>query len=649
MEPSEHERARIEQLRRAMYSRALEDKRTDRPRRELHDTNDVVGEDWVQAEEKIAGVTVAPRFIGATRALLWWTLIASVVFFIGALLFFAYYFLYGGGSLRAAPRNIDIVVTGPVQVMGGEHTELQIAVTNRNRVPLELSDLVVTFPQGTRSVADFATDLPVIRQSLGTIEPGGRRQGTISAVFSGESGGTKQVKVELEYRVAGSNSIFIAEATYSLVFASSPLSVSIEGNSQTISGQPMQFTVDVASNSNAPLRDVLLSIDYPFGFKFTSADPKATAGNLWSLGDFSPGQRKTITIQGSLSGETGDSRVFRVAAGTRKTTDSNAIETKLADNVYTVQVSHPFLGLAVSVNQNAAMSSVISPGDNVIVAVTYENNLPTEILDAIIVARLSGIQIDGSTVNSTDGFYRSSDNAVLWDKSTTNGKLSRLAPGAKGTVSFTFKAPASKDLVGLNMPKLDISVNAAGKRVSESGVPQSMQSAIQKTVRLATDLNLDAVGLYYGNPFGSTGPMPPKANVETTYALVFTITNTTNKITNAKLTARLPSYVRWVGIYSPSTENLTFNQLDGTVTWNIGDIEPNTGLGGIQPRQAAIAVGFTPSTSQIGQTPPLLQEIKLTGIDSATTTPMRPKNAPDITTNISGDPGFSPANATVVR
>lgn len=648
MEPSEHERARIEQLRRAMYSRALQDKRTDRPRRELHEEDQGVGEDWAQTQDKIAGIEVAPRFIGMTRKILWWALVGSVLFFIGALLFFAYYFTLGGGSLRAAPSNIDIVVSGPVQVMGGEHTELQIAVTNRNRVALELSDLVVTFPQGTRSVTDFATDLPVIRQPLGTIEPGGRRQGTISAVFSGEAGGTKEVQIELEYRVAGSNSIFIAKSVYSLVFASAPLSVAVEGNTQTISGQPMQFTVDVSSNSNAPLKDVVLSIDFPFGFKFSSAEPKAASGNLWSLGDFAPGERKSVIIQGALSGETGDSRVFRVAAGTRKSPDTKIIETKLADTAYEVQVSHPFLGLTVNVNQDSGVSTVIGPAENAVVSVAYENNLSTEITDAIIVARLSGIQIDGSTVHSTDGFYRSSDNVVLWDKTTTNGKLARLAPGAKGTVSFSFTMPSSEVLKGLSNPRLEISVNAAGKRISETGVPQNLQSTAQKTLRLATDLAVSAQGLYYANPFGSTGPMPPKANTETTYALVFTVTNTTNKITGAKLTARLPSYVRWVGIYSPSSENVTFNQLDGTVTWNVGDIAAGTGLGGTQPRQAAIAIGFTPSTSQIGQTPPLLQDIKLVGTDSATGGTVT-RNATNITTNISGDPGFVPANATVVR
>lgn len=225
-------------------------------------------------------------------------------------------------------------------------------------------------------------------------------------------------------------------------------------------------------------------------------------------------------------------------------------------------------------------------------------------------------------------------------------------------------------------PNLDISINAAGNRVSDAGAPESLQSAVDQKIAVASDLELTAQGLYYSNPFGSTGPMPPKAGTETTYAIVFTVTNTTNKITDGSVTATLPPYVRWLGIFSPNTENVTFNQTAGTVTWDLGDIQPGAGLNGTAPRQAAIAIGFTPSSSQIGQQPSLLQNITLMGIDSVKAAAEQAANpgvviAPevlgtanaDVTTNLTqvahtskdsgvnfaGDPGFTAANATVVK
>ena len=142
--------------------------------------------------------------------------------------------------------------------------------------------------------------------------------------------------------------------------------------------------------------------------------------------------------------------------------------------------------------------------------------------------------------------------------------------------------------------------------------------------------------------------MPPTAEKETTYAVAFTLTNTTSRITGAALTATLPPYVRWTGVHSPSSAQITFNSRDGIITWNIGNIEPGVGVGGVPARQAAIAIGFTPSTSQVGQQPILLRDISVRGVDASTGVTVQ-KTARDVTTNISSDPGFSQVNATVVK
>lgn len=661
MDPAPHEEEKIERLRNAIYSRQYAGKIGERPRRALEPERDSLPGDWHEPEKGAARSIVAPRVLGYTRKLLMWLLAASIVFFLAAVSFFIYYFAFGGGSGAAAPSNIDISVSGPPQVSGGELTKLQVVVTNRNRAPLELADLVVTYPSGTRSPLDFASDFPSQRVSLGSIEAGGSRQGTISAVFAGRSGVQENVKVELEYHVQGSSAVFVASQNYTLSFGSSPLTLSIDGNTQTISGQPLQIQVTVASNASAVVNDVLLHVDYPFGFSFSSSDPSPSSQGNWQLGPISPGERKTVTLRGSLTGEPGDSRTFRISAGTRDSATSSNITTTLAADTFAVEVSQPFLGLTVAVNKDSSPSVIAGPGDTETVTVAYQNNLKTEITNAVIVARLSGIEIDGTTVKTSDGFYRSTDDTVLWDKTTTAGILSSIAPGQKGVVSFSFQIPTSDVLKNITNPHLDISVNAAGARLSETGVPQNLQSAARQSIKLATDLQLNAQALYYANPFGSTGPIPPKAGTETTYALVFTVTNSTNKITGAKVTATLPSYVRWVGSHAPASEDLTFDQASGTFTWNVGDIAPGVGIGSSTPKQLAIAIGFTPSTSQIGQQPPLVQNIKLSGIDAATGAAISRTTSPDVTTNLatvskSGssalvgtDPGFSPANATVVK
>jgi hypothetical protein len=195
-------------------------------------------------------------------------------------------------------------------------------------------------------------------------------------------------------------------------------------------------------------------------------------------------------------------------------------------------------------------------------------------------------------------------------------------------------------------------VNAAGKRTDATGVPQSLQSAVVKKVQIATNLQFFAAATY-----GQNGPMPPKAESETAYGVVFKVTNTTNAITNAKVTAHLPPYVRWAGATGPQSEisNISFNQANSTVTWNVGDIAPGVGVNSIGSRYATFLLGFTPSTSQIGQSPVILDSIQLTGTDAVTgqqiviDSSSKQSAVHDITTNLSDDPNFDPVNATVVK
>jgi hypothetical protein len=642
-----HEDEKIERLRRAMYSRELSPRLKERDRRVLDPDRVDVGDDWIREESKLEPSFAAPRGMSLMRSALWWFLGLAIIFFIGAVAFFIYFFTLGSGGAGASSSNIDIVVTGPPAIAGGEVTELQISITNKNSVPLSLAGLTVTYPAGTRSPTDFTTPQLTYPIDLGTVAPGETKEGTVKAVFSGTAGQPSDVKVELDYHLADSNAIFTADSDYAFTFSSSPVSLSVSGDSQTVSGQPLTMTLTVASNATDPINDVLLSATYPFGFQFTSSVPAPIAPGLWDVGTLNPGQTKTVAVTGVLTGNTGDSRVFNLTAGTRSVATSTTIDVPLATDQYPTTIAQPFLGLSVLVNNSSTTPSVITPDQKVTVTINYKNNLTTAITDAVIVAKLSGFEIDGSQVSSSDGFYRSDDDTILWNNTTTGGQLADLAPGASGTLIFSFEAPSSVALASTTNPTIGISINAAGNRVSESGVPENLTSAATTNIAIASTLQMTANGLYYSSPYGSVGPLPPQANTETTYAMVLTLTNTTNKIDNAVVTATLPPYVRTTGKESPSYENLKFNNDTGQVTWNVGTVNPGVGTNGVQPRQVAFEIGFTPSTSQIGQKPVLLQNITLTGTDDSTGQPVS-ITVPNVTTNLVGDTGFSSINATVV-
>ncbi len=499
----DHEKEKIERLRRAMYSRALEPNIKEKPRRELGEGESPIGEAWQHArDESFTGTIAAPQKMRILRTLVRWVIYLGIAFAVGGASFVGYYFFFGAGNARTASSgNIDISISGPLQVQSGSPTQMQITVVNRNRAALEGAELLVKFPNGTRSVNDLASPLKELRETLGDVEPGGRRQGTVSAVFAGQEGERVTIKVELEYRLQGSSALFVASSDYQIVFSSSPIAISVDANTETISGQPIEFRVSVASNAEAPVRNVLLSMNTPFGFTLETADPKRTrtanSTSVWELGDLNPGERKEVFVRGMVKGESGDERVFRFVAGTSASSTNGTIDTTLADFSQHVTVSNPFLGLAVVANKEGGSTGVIAgPGEIVNIAVQYQNNLSTPITDAVIVAQLSGIEIDGTTVKSNDGFYRSSDRVVLWDRTTTNNALATIPPGGKGSVNFSFAMPSGDILKTLREPKITISVQAAGKRVGENNVPETLQSTASETIRVASDLHIVAQGLY---------------------------------------------------------------------------------------------------------------------------------------------------------
>ncbi|MBP9669108.1 MAG: hypothetical protein KBE09_02345 [Candidatus Pacebacteria bacterium] len=641
---------RIAKLRQAMYSRSLSEKIHPRDRHALDEIDYGVPTDFVEEREGLPGSMVAPRTIGAARTFTRWFLVASLLFFLAAAGAFTYYFVFGAGSVTAAPENIDIAVRGPLTVVSGEPSQLQIVVTNRNQAILELADLIIRYPEGTRSPADFLTDLPEQRISLGSIEPGGQRQGTVSAVFMGKEAARGNVEVELEYRVQNSNAIFVSKADYGLSYGNAPISIAIEGNKETVSGQRVTLTATIRAEGPSPLRDVLITADFPFGFTLDSVAPEMTRKDVWELGDLRPGDVRTIVMRGTMEGQEGDERVFRMHAGTRKVKTSLGIDAELSETVHHVAVARPFIGLTVAINKEAGEeAATVSAGEGVTVNILWKNNLSTPIANAVLVARLSGVGIPGTGIKSPDGFYRSADNTILFDRSTTRGALAELAPGASGSVSFSFTMPDTQTLAKIKEAMLDITVHAAGKRLGEANVPETLQSTAARSVKVATDVRLIGQGFYYQNPFGSVGPLPPKVDQETTYALVLTVANSSNGLDDVEVTAQLPPYVRWVGVYSPAQERLRFSAAEGTVTWNLGNVPSGTGTeGGAPYKQVAFAVGFTPSASQLGEEPELLREIVLTGTDAFTGRGVS-LPTPSVTTNLFDDPGFSSTDAAVVE
>ncbi len=545
----------------------------------------------------------------------------SIVFFVLAMGIAAIILFAGNNTIST--KNVDIQVTGPTEIGAGSTLSLQVVITNRNAVPMQLTDLIVEFPTGTRSDTDISRELPRIRESLGTIKPGESVNRTVRAVVFGESGQDLSVKASAEYRVPSSNAIFVSDTTYIAKINQAPASITIDALKEAVSGQEVTFSVSVVSNAPGILKDMLLIANYPPGFSFKSSKPISAAGTAaWSLGDIEPGGKRTVEIKGVFAGEDGESRVLRFNAGTKKADQNDAILAPLAASELSLTVTKPFVSVALSLEGVTADTHTIVRGDEVEGVVRWTNNLPVKVQNVSITLGLDGPILDRSSVKVQRGFYSSNNSSILWSKATDPG-LSDVAPGDSEMLTFSFKTlPTAQG--DFKNSTVHLSVNVQAERQSESNVPVVVQSSATTDAVVATDITLSPSMVY------AAGSMTPKADTETTYTVTWIVLNSANALANTSVSAVLPSYVRFIAPLAGS--NISFNSSGRIVTWSIGDIA------GGQSKNGSFQVTLTPSLTQVGNIPTVVGSQRVSAYDRFVRGQIEGTAAPLTTGSVSTSP-----------
>ncbi|MBY0539651.1 DUF11 domain-containing protein [Patescibacteria group bacterium] len=523
---------------------------------------------------------------------------SSVVFFVVASAVAALLFL--GGNNTVSTKNVSVQVSGPAQIGAGSTLSLQVVVTNKNAVPMELTDLIVEFPEGTRSDFDIGVELPRIRESLGTIQPGESVNRTIRAVLFGLQGTNATIKASAEYRVPSSNAVFVSGSTYSVNLNESPAVISVETLKEASAGQEVTFGVSIRSNAPDVLSDMLLLASYPPGFSFLSANPKASAGTTaWELGDIEPGGSRTVLVTGTFSGEDGESKVVKFSAGNKKQGEVDKIAAPLATSDVSLTLRKPFMSLEITVDGKNAETHSVSRGGTVRGTVQWMNNLPNRVQNVVIVLTLNGVAIDPTSIRSQNGFYNSNINSITWDK-TSAAEYSDVGPGEFGSEQFTFQIlPANRG--PLKNAEVLLTANVKANRLTETNVPEAIESSDSTKVLVLTDFILNTVAVPTG------GAIPPKAGAETQYLVTWNVSNSGNAIANGVTTGVLPSYVTYVD--ARGSDSVTYNAGSRTVSWDIGDVAVG------QSKTASFIVSLLPSVSQVGQAPELVINQRAVGVD----------------------------------
>ena len=405
------------------------------------------------------------------------------------------------------------------------------------------------------------------------------------------------------------------ESVFTVSIGSAPLSMTVDGPNSINSGDEVNLLVTVRSNSSFPMENVVVRAEYPIGFSYTESDPEASySDSLWTLGDIEPEGERTIVIKGVLEGQDNEERVFQFDMGVASQDDTTTLSTSFVKAQHEIELSRPFINLALNLNGSEKESIVATPGTIVRGKLSWRNNLSVKMADGVITIKLDGSAFDESSVFVVGGFYNSSNNTITWDKQGVSD-LNVINPGERGEVNFSFNLKDSGALGGTSSnPEVPVTARLVATPVGENDTEDEIRSEVRHRVALSSSVGVETVVTHNTGVFDNEGPLPPVAEDETTYTITWVLASSVNDLTDGTVRAVLPPYVSWKNQVRPSGESVTYNASSREVVWNVGSVESGAGYGKPSPK-VSFQIGFTPSLTQVGTAPELIGETVFSAFD----------------------------------
>lgn len=545
-------------------------------------------------------------------------------------------FLYFGGN-QISNANIGLTVSGPALVGGGETLPLSVTVANNNSVTIESATLIVKYPPGTRSVGDTPRNLFEERIPISDIAPNEVQSVPLQVAVFGEESDQKEIAATIEYRINNSNGMFYKDAdAFEFQISSSPLVMRIDAIEKVASGQTVDITMTAVSNASTPLYDILVTADYPSGFRYEQASPEPVFGqNVWRIDELLPEQRKTITLTGVVGGLTEETFRVNVEAGPANPDNQYLVGSVLSDVYTEFTIERPFIDVDIAIAGDNDGEVVLDQGRDANVQVRINNTLDETVYDMAVEVVPNGNALTETSIISRDGFYDSNLNAVRWEV-PNSGSFDQVFPGDSRTLDFTI-APGPTQATAA----FDLTVNVYARRVAETSAQETLVGSVSAEGKYSSSLSIGSQAGRNVGRFGDSGPTPPQVGETTTYTLSVVAEAGANDMTDAVIKTSFPIYVEWLDSFD-APGDVTFNTVNKQLEWNAGTIPAG------QRKELTFQVAIQPSVSQVGSAPTLMNSQTLRATDRFSGERLQDES-PAVTTELSTELGYPAGNGSVIR
>ena len=615
-EEEESQKSRLQKLQERLYSQNNPTIFRDR-RGALHqNTTESVTSEWQEIKPFEEPEYVSPidtrRTFSKFSHIIFYT---AFLFFFGAISFTGYHFLFGSKNL--SPDTIIVSVEAPSFINGGETFPVQVNITNLNKAPLEKVDVIIEYPKGESITSKEDAELK--RVPVGDIESGSNGKGTAEIVLYGREGNQRDIIISLEYYAPGSSTILKKEVVHNLTLKAAPVVLTTDLLKEVSSNSEILFTTHIRAERGIDLNNFLLTVVYPNGFQFISSEPPARFGNnVWKFDSIKKGQVVDVTVRGLVRGEDGDEKVFRVSGGAPDRSNDSLLGIVYADMKSSLVVQKPFIGLRGYFDgaRTETGEFAIRAGERTTGFFEYQNNIADTINNVVVTAKLTGEILNRQRITVSGGFYDSSKNTLIWDRSTTQA-LASLLPGQKGSLRFQLESyPLSAKQQGyFSQPQIKIEGFVRGQRLSDTSVPEQSSASSPLVVNIITEAGIRTELLGADAPNGGSAVEKAIVEKKSTYTISIGILNRSSTLSNPKVSFTLPPNVNLTSMVDPKTENVTYDKESRIVTWTPDVILPDTGFGRPQ-KKVYIGIEYIPSLIEKGTRASLTSELQFLANDT---------------------------------
>lgn len=514
-----------------------------------------------------------------------------IIIFSAVLVGIAGFWLWQKNSYSKEILKLEIIA--PAETTMGE--EITYVVKYKNNGDVRLQDPVLIFEHPAGAVPTKNQDTRVT-QSLDDIYPGQERTFSFSSRLFGKEGDIKEARALLQYTPRNLNAQFESETTVTTVISHVPLTFELDLPSRMEAGQDFSFALNYFSNSEYPLSDLRIKIEYPEGFSFTKATPSPIGESEWDVGLLNKAEGGRISIEGFLEGEVQEAKIFRATLGTWK----EGKFTLLGETIKGIEITRT--RLIISQEVNGSTDYIASQKDILHYVISFKNVSEKTLENLFLVVSLEGRPFDLASIKSDSGTFQQGDNSIIFESKNVS-RLRFLGRGEEGRVEFWVNVKEEWEVFSSQDKSFVLR-----DRIILSDVTEEFE------LKVNSKLEINQAAYFQDEVFGNQGPLPPQVGVPTTYTVIWQAKNLYNDIQNVKVRAVLPAGVSLTGSVFPAGEPLTFDQVSREVVWEVGDLSAGTGPFETAP-SVAFQLRFIPLASQQGSVAQLIGEARIQADD----------------------------------